>query len=222
VVDPVYPSLVVFTPPVLEVLARTGGIRLSNTSLMNWPESVLRLTSVAGQPDRSLHSIVPGQMSSAAAVALPYDRRVRFRHVALMISDLRAAEDYYRAIFGMGVLFREAVTQAGPDAGGWATLPHETGWDEADAAGVTISMSALQRDDVVLALFAVEPTGTQIYTIGLTMSNEEMEGLRSRLPVDTLIEDEAEGWLVFGDRFGMRWQVSTSAGFGSTGASDDG
>jgi catechol 2,3-dioxygenase-like lactoylglutathione lyase family enzyme len=27
-----------------------------------------------------------------------------------MISDLRAAEDYYRAIFGMSVLFREAAT----------------------------------------------------------------------------------------------------------------
>ena len=80
-------------------------------------------------------------------------------------------------------------------------------------------MAALQRDDVVLALLAAESTGEQIYTIGFTMSHEEMEGLRSRLPVETVIESEAEGWLAFVDRFGMRWQVSTSARFSSTGES---
>ncbi len=150
----------------------------------------------------------------------PYDCRVRFRHVALMISDLRAAEDYYRAIFGMNVLFREAAMEpGGPHAEAWATLPPGSGWEEAEAAGISIGMVALQCDDVVLALLAAESTGEQIYTIGFTMNNEEMEGLRSRLPVETVIESEAEGWLAFVDRFGMRWQISTSAGFSSTGES---
>ncbi|HEU4751154.1 MAG TPA: hypothetical protein VFT54_08865 [Acidimicrobiia bacterium] len=106
---------------------------------------------------------------------------MRFRHVALMISDLRAAEYYYRAIFGMSVLFREAAMEpGGPQAEAWATLPPGSGWEEAEAAGVSIGMAALQRDDVVLTLLAAESTGEQIYTIGFTISNEEMEGLRSR------------------------------------------
>ena len=132
-----------------------------------------------------------------------------------MVSDLRAAEAYYRAIFGMGVLFREALSEVGA----WATLTDGSGWEEAEAAGVSIAMVALQRDDVVLALLAVEPTGAQIYTIGFTMSNEEMEGVRSRLPAEAFIEGEAEGWLAFVDRYGMRWQISTSAVFASTGES---
>jgi catechol 2,3-dioxygenase-like lactoylglutathione lyase family enzyme len=172
-------------------------------------------------PIANINSLTPGTCRVDPHCS-PYDCRVRFRHVALLISDVRAAEDYYRAIFGMSVLFREAVMQpGGPDAGAWATLPPGSGWEEAEAAGVTIGMAALQRDDVVLALLAAEPTGAQIYTIGFTMSNEEMEGLRSRLPVETVIEGEAEGWLAFVDRFGMRWQVSNSAGFSSTGESLD-
>jgi hypothetical protein len=137
--------------------------------------------------------------------------------VALIISDLRAAEYHYQAFFGMSVLFREAATEPGdPQTEAWAT-PSGSGWEEAEAAGVSIGMAALQRDDVVLGMLAAESTGEQIYTIGVTMSNEEMEGLRSRLPVERVFESEAEGWLAFVDRFGMWWHISTSAGFSSTG-----
>jgi len=80
-------------------------------------------------------------------------------------------------------------------------------------------MVALQRDDVVLALLAGEPTGMQIYTLGFTMGHDELALLRSRLAADTVVESDAEGWLAFVDRFGVRWQLSESAGFGSSGES---
>ena len=55
---------------------------------------------------------------------------MRFRHVALLVPELRAAEDYYTSLFGMGVLFREAPQEpGGPDAELWATLPQDRGWD---------------------------------------------------------------------------------------------
>lgn len=61
--------------------------------------------------------------------------------VALRVQDLRAAESVYQQLFGLEVRFREAETDQG-----WATLPPDAGWDDADAAGAHLDLCVLQRD----------------------------------------------------------------------------
>ncbi len=143
---------------------------------------------------------------------------MRYRHVALLVPELRAAEEFYVDLFGMAVLFREGPLEpGGPSAEVWGTLPDDRSWDDAEAAGLAIGLVALQRDDVILPLFAAEPTGVQAYAIGLVMDAAEIEAIRSRLPDDVTVETEGVGWLAFVDRFGVRWQLSDTAPFRSAG-----
>lgn len=145
----------------------------------------------------------------------------RYRHVALLVSDLRGAEEYYVALFGMEVLFREGPLEpGGPAAEVWGSLPPGANWDEAEAAGLEIGMVALQRDDFILPLFAADPSGAQTYAIGLIMEQDEIEAVRARLPEDALVETASEGWLAFVDRFGVRWQLSDTQPFRSAGDRD--
>ncbi len=136
------------------------------------------------------------------------------------MSDLKAAEEYYSSVFGLKVLFRESAKgRGGPHAEVWATLAPGSGWTEAEAAGVAIGMVALGGDGMVLALLAGVPTGEQVYAIGTTMDEDDLDELRGRLPAETVIESQAAGWLAFVDRFGVRWQISSSAEFKSSGES---
>ncbi len=54
------------------------------------------------------------------------------RHIALLVPDLRAAEQYYQAVFEMEVIGREAVLKDGL----WYPLPFDKGWDDAEAAAI--------------------------------------------------------------------------------------
>lgn len=139
---------------------------------------------------------------------------MRYRHVALFVGEgLREAEAYYRDLFDMEVVVREApITGQGPDAGQWAQLRDDKGWDEAEVAGVDLGMTALQRGDVILPLFAAEPTGERFYAIGLVADAEEIHHIADRL-TDEMVEARADGWLAFVDRYGFRWQLSDSAPF---------
>jgi catechol 2,3-dioxygenase-like lactoylglutathione lyase family enzyme len=74
---------------------------------------------------------------------------MRYRHLAIQVPDLHRAEAFYRELFELEVMFREAPTSADDDA--WAQLRSGVGWAEAEAAGVDIGMVALGRGDVVLA-----------------------------------------------------------------------
>ena len=65
-------------------------------------------------------------------------------HVAIYVHDLRAAEEFYRRAFGMGLLFRE-TRREGDD---WYALRPHVDWDGAEARGIQIGMVALRRDDV--------------------------------------------------------------------------
>jgi len=49
------------------------------------------------------------------------------RHTALVVPDLRAAEGYYRRVFDMELIGREAELADGQ----WYSLPLDKGWDEA-------------------------------------------------------------------------------------------
>jgi hypothetical protein len=67
-------------------------------------------------------------------------------HIALMVSPLRQAEEFYRTLFALEVAFREAETAAG-----WYTLPPAAGWDDAQAAGISLGLCSLHRDAFTLA-----------------------------------------------------------------------
>ena len=54
------------------------------------------------------------------------------RHIALLVLDLRAAEQYYQAVFEMEVIGREALLKDVL----WYTLPFDKGWDDAEAAAI--------------------------------------------------------------------------------------
>lgn len=132
-----------------------------------------------------------------------------YRHVALLVGDLRPVEEYYAGLFDMDVVVREGKLGDGR----WASLPEDAGWDEAEAAGVELGMVGLQRDQFTLALFAEEPSGVQTYAIGLLMDEDEIEQVRRRLSEDATIEASSDGYLAFVDRFGMRWQLGTTRRF---------
>lgn len=72
-----------------------------------------------------------------------------FRHLAVFVSDLRRAEQYYQDLFRMELIGREAE---GEDGETYA-LPPNRGWEEAEEAGIQLSLVALRRDEVILALF---------------------------------------------------------------------
>lgn len=140
----------------------------------------------------------------------------RFRHVALNVPDLRDAEDYYAALFGMTVLFREAHLREG-EAATWATLPPDRGWDDAAAAGVTLGMVALQRDDLILALFPGAWSGEQINKLGIVMDDQAIDEVAARLPTGTSLVSHRCGSLEFLDRYRIRWQLSSRSTFRSSG-----
>jgi len=127
-----------------------------------------------------------------------------FRHLALVVPDLRAAEAYYRAVFGMDLIGREARLGDGL----WYTLPPDKGWEDADAAGVDLGMVALRTDGVVLALFKGDASPGQVYVVGLTMSPEEIVDVRARLPEAAEVRRSAPDYLEFHDPYQITWQIS--------------
>ena len=138
----------------------------------------------------------------------------RFRHVAFPVQGLRDAEDYYAELFAMKVLCREAPL---PEAGTWAALPPDRGWDDATAAGVTLGMVALQRDDLILALFEAPAPGQPTYLLGVLMDDEAIGEVAGRLPSDVSPVSHRPGSLEFVDRYGVRWQLSSRSVFRSSG-----
>jgi len=125
------------------------------------------------------------------------------KHMALFVPDLRAAESFYRRIFGMDLLFRES------DLGGesWYTLPSEKGWEDAGIAGIELAMVALKRDEFVLALFRGAPQPGTVREICFGLAADEIETVRARLPEEVITPEHRERWLRFDDPFGFRWTL---------------
>ncbi len=140
----------------------------------------------------------------------------RFRHVALHVPDLRDAEEYYATLFGMTVLLREArLREAETET--WATLPPDRGWDDAAAAGVTLGMVALQRDELIIALFLGTGSGDQINKLGILMDDEAIDEVAARLPPGASLVSHRRGSLELVDRYRIRWQLSSRPTFRSSG-----
>lgn len=136
----------------------------------------------------------------------------RMRHLALVVPELRSAEAFYRDLFGMDLIGREAQHE-----GRWASLPPDTGWAEAEAAGVELGMVALRRGGFVLALFRGEAEPGQVFAVGLEMPAEELHGVRERLPKEVAVVEDSPLQLAFRDPYGITWQLSTGGEFRTTG-----
>jgi len=133
--------------------------------------------------------------------------------IALFVSDLREAEAYYKNIFDMQLIGREA--QGRDDT--WYTLPFDKDWSDADAAGIEIGMLALRKGDFVLALFTGELPAKQVYAIGLKMSTHAIADVRGRLPETTAVMTDQPDRLEFFDRYQIYWQLSETAEFRTAG-----
>jgi catechol 2,3-dioxygenase-like lactoylglutathione lyase family enzyme len=127
------------------------------------------------------------------------------RHIALIIPDLQDAERYYRTVFDMEFIRREAEL---PD-GLCYTLPFDKGWDEVKAAGIELGMLALRKDKFVLALFRGDKATGQVFVIGIQMPTEEIARVRAHLPNGVQIDGGSPDSLEFRDSYQITWQIST-------------
>jgi catechol 2,3-dioxygenase-like lactoylglutathione lyase family enzyme len=130
------------------------------------------------------------------------------RHLALFVPDLQKAEGYYRSIFEMELVGREAMLEDGL----WYSLPFDKGWEDAREAGIELGMCGLRKGSVVLALFRGQAAGGQVYVIGLEMPVEQIARVRERLPQDTLVMEAGPGSLTFLDPYQITWQISQPGG----------
>lgn len=155
-------------------------------------------------------------MTDAGAAARDAGRdtsRVAFRHLAIVVPDPRAAEEYYCRVFAMEVVGREAEAADGE----WYSLPPDKGWADAEAAGIELGFVALRRDHVVLPLFRGPAIPGQIHAVGLVMDAQSIGELRARLPASATVEAAEPAYLEFVDPFGIRWQISTNRRFRTSG-----
>jgi catechol 2,3-dioxygenase-like lactoylglutathione lyase family enzyme len=126
------------------------------------------------------------------------------RHIALVVPDLRQAEEYYQSLFGMDLIGREAILKDGL----WYTLPFDKGWDDAQAAGIDLGMLALRKGEMVLALFSGDAPQGQVFAIGLAMPAEEIAEIRSRLSSNAMVWTDKPDKLEFRDPYQIIWQIS--------------
>jgi catechol 2,3-dioxygenase-like lactoylglutathione lyase family enzyme len=143
---------------------------------------------------------------------------MRTKHVALHVPDLQHAEEYYRHVFDLEVVTREALASGDlTDDLGWAQLPHTATWEDARLAGHQIQMVGLRRGDLLLALFPGDPRPGAVFLVAIEATAEEIASVRGRLPDDTSVEVDEDDGLTFVDLLGFRWQL---CGPGFTGPGD--
>jgi catechol 2,3-dioxygenase-like lactoylglutathione lyase family enzyme len=131
-----------------------------------------------------------------------------FTHIALVVSPLRQAEEFYQALFALDVAFREAEM-----ADGWRTLPPLASWNDAEAADIHLGLSSLHRDGFTLALEDGPGTaGGRLSHIGVQVDAPDLERLRTQAPaLGCQLTLDKPTLLVFDDPYGVRWEVTTSS-----------
>ncbi|TVP70772.1 MAG: VOC family protein [Nitriliruptor sp.] len=139
---------------------------------------------------------------------------MRTKHVALQVPDLQRAEGFYRHVFDLEVVTREAVVTRDELASGdlagdvtWAQLPHTATWEDARLAGAEVQMVGLRRGELLLALFPGDPRPGTVFLIAIQATVEEIASVRGRLPDSTPVEVDQDAALTFLDPFGFRWQL---------------
>ncbi len=140
-------------------------------------------------------------------------------HLALNVANLVEAERYYLGLFDLEVAFRD--TQHG---GRQASLRPGVTWESAVAKGVTPGLSSLWRDGFSLALEqgAAIQRNDKLSHLGLDVDAIELATVKARLALhDCTTVAERSNLLVFDDRYGVRWELTTELPKGagaSTGA----
>jgi catechol 2,3-dioxygenase-like lactoylglutathione lyase family enzyme len=129
-------------------------------------------------------------------------------HIALIVTPLRQAEEFYRTLFALEVAFREAET-----ADGWYTLPPAGSWDDAEAAGISLGLCSLHRDAFTLALEEGSSRGGgRLSHIGIQVDMDDLAHLRTLAPtLGCQVVQDGQAILVFDDPYGVRWEMTTSA-----------
>ncbi|MDA5279818.1 VOC family protein [Streptomyces sp. NPDC054904] len=128
----------------------------------------------------------------------------RASHIGLTVSDLAAAETFYRRCFGMGVLVREIH-----DGSSWRSLDPAIGWDEAAALGLDIRMVVLTRDDLALALDVGSELGRPTH-VGLFLSPGEYARVLAevgRMGLD--LRETSPTRFLFADPFAVLWELQS-------------
>lgn len=134
-------------------------------------------------------------------------------HIALFVPDLQEAEQYYQDLFDMELIGREIEKE---DGLGY-TLPFDTGWEEARAAGVELDMTALRKGDFVLALFRGTQLPGQVYVIGLSTTRKDIKAIHDRLQADIKMEVYQPDRLEFIDPYAITWQIAVEPTFRTAG-----
>jgi catechol 2,3-dioxygenase-like lactoylglutathione lyase family enzyme len=131
-----------------------------------------------------------------------------FTHIALIVTPLRQAEEFYRTLFALEVAFCEAET-----ADGWYTLPSDAGWDDAEAAGISLGLCSLHRGAFTLALEEGSSSGGgRLSHIGLQLDTEDLARLRTVVPTQGCqIVQDGPTILVFDGPYGVCWELTTSS-----------
>jgi len=134
-------------------------------------------------------------------------------HIALFVPDLQSAENFYKTLFGMELIGREA--KKGDDL--WFTLPFDKDWEDAKAAGVELGMTALRKGGLVLALFKGDKPPGQVFAIGLNATKEEIKAIHEKLPPEIKIDIQQADRLEFMDPYHITWQIAVDQVFRTSG-----
>ena len=129
-----------------------------------------------------------------------------FTHIALLLTPLRQAEEFYQTLFALDVAFRETEV-----ADGWYTLPSDASWDDAEAAGIYVGLCVLHRDAFTLALEdGASREGGRLSHVGVQVDAQEVGRLRTMAPtLGCQVVQDGPTLLVFDDPYGVRWEVTT-------------
>jgi catechol 2,3-dioxygenase-like lactoylglutathione lyase family enzyme len=128
-------------------------------------------------------------------------------HVALQVLNVVEAETYYTQLFALRVAFRDLVLPEGQ----YSLRPGET-WEVAGNRGQGARLSALARDGVLLALQEVDHAGAgQLDHVGFDVDPAELAAQRARMGgLGCSVLAERADLLVFRDRMGIQWELSTA------------
>jgi catechol 2,3-dioxygenase-like lactoylglutathione lyase family enzyme len=150
-------------------------------------------------------------------------------HVVLRVPALPEAEEFYRDLLGLDVLFRE-----GTKDGTFGKVPDDLDWPAAVEEGVDPSISFLGRDAFALALAAededeekdadagrpsrgsaarpsAERRSALLDHVALALDADDRDAIRDRA-ADLDCEYETHSHAVFvTDRYGVEWELNASS-----------
>lgn len=134
-------------------------------------------------------------------------------HIALFVPDLQEAERFYQDLFDMELIGREIEKE---DGLGY-TLPYDKGWEDVNAAGLVMDMTALRKGKFVLALFRGTKPAGQVYVIGLSTSRKDIQAIHRKLQPDIRIDVFQPERLEFTDPYSITWQIAVKPTFRTAG-----